>query len=50
MKTVLSTLVVALSLAAVAPALAQDAATTKAACEKAKGTWDEASQKCMLPK
>ena len=51
---ILSTAIVAgLLLAFTAPAFAEDAPaapTTKADCEKAKGTWDDATSKCTLPK
>ena len=51
MKTLLSITAVALALAVTAPAFAQEAApVTKADCQKAKGLWDEATQKCILPK
>ena len=51
MKTLLSMSAVALALSLTAPAFAQDAApVTKADCQKAKGLWDEASQKCILAK
>jgi hypothetical protein len=50
--TALSTAIVAgLLVAFSAPAFAQDPApTTKADCEKAKGTWDDATSKCTMPK
>jgi hypothetical protein len=51
MKTFISLLVLALATAFTAPAFAQEPApTTKADCEKAKGTWDDATSKCTLPK
>ena len=51
MKTILSLTALGLALAVAAPAFAQDAApVTKADCQKAKGLWDEATQKCILPK
>jgi hypothetical protein len=52
MKTFVSLLVLALATAFTAPAFAQETAApaTKADCEKAKGTWDDATSKCTLPK
>jgi hypothetical protein len=51
MKTVISLLVLTLATAFTAPAFAQDPApTTKADCEKAKGTWDEKTMTCTMPK
>ena len=51
MRTLASLLVLALATAFTAPAFAQDPApTTKADCEKAKGTWDEKTSMCTLPK
>jgi hypothetical protein len=50
---ILSTAIVAgLLLAFTAPAFAADAPApaTKADCDKAKGTWDDATSKCTLPK
>jgi hypothetical protein len=50
---ILSTAIVAgLVLAFSAPAFAEDAPapTTKADCEKAKGTWDDATSKCTVKK
>ena len=49
----LSTVIVAgLLVAFTAPAFAEDAPApaTKADCEKAKGTWDDATSKCTMPK
>jgi hypothetical protein len=52
MKTFVSLLVLTLATAFTAPAFAQETAApaTKADCEKAKGTWDDATSKCTLPK
>ena len=52
MKTILSLSALALALAVTAPAFAQDAGVpvTKADCQKAKGLWDEVTQKCILSK
>jgi hypothetical protein len=51
MKTVISLLVLTLATAFTAPAWALDPApTTKADCEKAKGTWDEKTMTCTMPK
>ena len=51
MKIIASILVLALATAFTAPAFAQDATpTTKADCEKAKGTWDEKTMTCTMPK
>ena len=50
---ILSTAIVAgLVLAFSAPAFAEDAPapTTKADCDKAKGTWDDATSKCTVKK
>ena len=49
---ILSTAIVAgLLVALTVPAFAQDPApTTKADCEKAKGTWDDATSKCTPAK
>jgi hypothetical protein len=48
MKTFVSTLALAAAIAVTAPAFAQDAAaaTDKASCDKAGGTWDDAAKKC----
>lgn len=49
MKTLVSSFAIALALAFAAPAsFAGDAskATTKAECDKAGGTWDDAASKC----
>jgi hypothetical protein len=51
MKTFISLLVLALATAFTAPAFAQEPApTTKADCEKAMGTWDDATSKCTMKK
>jgi hypothetical protein len=52
MKTVISTLAVALALAFTGPAFAGDVtkATNKADCEKAGGTWDTTANKCAEKK
>jgi hypothetical protein len=51
MKTFISLLALTLATAFTAPAFAQEPAPmTKADCEKAKGTWDDATSKCTLPK
>lgn len=52
MKGLLSLLVLALAVAFTAPAFAADPAapTTKADCDKAKGTWDDATSKCTVKK
>jgi hypothetical protein len=52
MKSLVLLLVVGLAVAFTAPALAQETAapTTKADCEKAKGTWDDATYKCTMKK
>jgi hypothetical protein len=48
MKTLVSGFALALALAFTGPAFAQDAAaaTDKASCDKAGGTWDDAAKKC----
>jgi hypothetical protein len=48
MKTLISTFALALALAFTGPAFAGDVtkATTKADCDKAGGTWDDAMKKC----
>jgi hypothetical protein len=48
MKMLVSGLALALALAFTGPAFAQDAAaaTDKASCDKAGGTWDDAAKKC----
>jgi hypothetical protein len=51
MKTIISLLVLGFATAFTAPAFAQDPApTTKADCDKAKGTWDEKTMTCTLKK
>jgi hypothetical protein len=51
MKVVISLLTLGLAVAFTAPAFAQDPApTTKADCEKAKGTWDEKTGTCTVAK
>ena len=51
MKTIIALVVLTLATVFTAPAFAQEPApTTKADCEKAKGTWDDATSKCTLPK
>jgi hypothetical protein len=52
MKSLVSLLVVGLAVAFTAPAFAQETAApaTKADCEKAKGTWDDATSKCTMKK
>jgi hypothetical protein len=52
MKSLITLLVVGLAVASTAPAFAQDTAapTTKAECDKAKGTWDDATKKCTVKK
>jgi hypothetical protein len=51
-KILSTAVVVGLLVAFSAPAFAEDAPapTTKADCEKAKGTWDDATSKCTMPK
>ena len=52
-KMLSAAIVTGFLLALTAPAFAEDAPaapTTKADCEKAKGTWDDATSKCTLPK
>ena len=48
MKTFVSAFAFAFALAFTGPAFAQDAAaaTDKASCDKAGGTWDDAAKKC----
>jgi len=48
MKMLVSGFAFALALAFTGPAFAQDAAaaTDKASCDKAGGTWDDAAKKC----
>ena len=48
MKMLLSVFALAMTLAFAGPAFAQDAAaaTDKASCDKAGGTWDDAAKKC----
>lgn len=51
MKALISLLALGLAVAFTAPAFAQDPApTTKADCEKAKGTWDEKTSTCTVKK
>ena len=51
MKGLISLLVLGLAVAFTAPAFAEDPApATKADCEKAKGTWDDATSKCTVKK
>jgi hypothetical protein len=51
MKTLSLAVITGLLLAVSAPAFAEDPApTTKADCEKAKGTWDDATSKCTVKK
>ena len=52
MKTLASTLALALALAFAGPAFAGDVTTakTRADCEKAGGTWDAATSKCSEKK
>ena len=52
MKGLLSMLAVALALAATGPAFAGDVtkATTKAACDKAGGMWNDAKKMCSEKK
>ena len=52
MKTLLSTLALALALGSAMPAFAGDVTTAKNAadCEKAGGTWDAATSKCSEKK
>ena len=52
MKGLVRLLVVGLAVALTAPAFAQETAApaTKADCEKAKGTWDDATSKCTMKK
>jgi hypothetical protein len=48
MKTVISSLVLAVALAFTGPAFAGDVtkATDKASCDKAGGVWDDSAKKC----
>jgi hypothetical protein len=48
MKTFVSLVALAVAIAVTGPAFAQDAAaaTDKASCDKAGGTWDDAAKKC----
>ena len=53
MKSLIPLLVLGLAVAFTAPAFAEDAPaapTTKADCDKAKGTWDDATSKCTVKK
>jgi len=52
MRTLISTLAVAVALAFTGPAFAGDVtkATDKASCDKAGGTWDETAKKCSEKK
>ena len=52
MKSLVPLLVVGLAVAFTAPAFAQETAapTTKADCEKAKGTSDDSTYKCTVKK
>lgn len=53
MKGLIPFLVFGLAVAFTAPAFAEDAPaapTTKADCEKAMGTWDDATSKCTVKK
>jgi ABC-type Fe2+-enterobactin transport system substrate-binding protein len=52
MKTLSLAVITGLLLAVSAPAFAADPATptTKADCEKAKGTWDDATKACLVNK
>ena len=52
MKTLISTLAVALALAFTGPAFAGDVtkATDKASCDKAGGVWDDTAKKCSEKK
>jgi hypothetical protein len=51
MKTIIALVVLTLATVFTAPAFAQEPApTTKADCEKAKGTWDEKTMTCTLKK
>ena len=51
MKGLIPLLALGLAVGFTAPAFAQDAPapTTKADCETAKGTWDDATSTCTLP-
>jgi hypothetical protein len=49
MKTILSLSTIAFALVLGTPSFAQTPMpTTKADCEKAKGTWDDASKRCVV--
>jgi len=53
MKTLLALLAFSVAVAFTAPAFAEDAPAapmTKADCDKAKGTWDDATSKCTVKK
>jgi hypothetical protein len=52
MKTLLALLALSVAVAFTVPAFAEDAPapTTKADCDKAKGTWDDATSKCTVKK
>ena len=51
MKTIIALVVLTLATVFTAPAFAQEPApTTKADCEKAKGTWDEKTMTCTMKK
>jgi hypothetical protein len=52
MKTLISTLAVALALVFTGPAFAGDVtkATDKASCDKAGGTWEDTAKKCSEKK
>jgi hypothetical protein len=52
MKGLIPLLVLGLAVAFTAPAFAQDAPApaTKADCDKAKGTWDDATSTCTVKK
>ena len=52
MKTLSLTVITGLLLAVAAPVFAEDAPApaTKADCDKAKGTWDDATSKCTVKK
>jgi ABC-type Fe2+-enterobactin transport system substrate-binding protein len=51
-KLLTTAIVTGLLLAFTAPAFAEDAPApaTKADCDKAKGTWDDATSKCTVKK
>jgi hypothetical protein len=52
MKGLIPLLALGLAIAYTAPAFAEDAPApaTKADCDKAKGTWDDATSKCTVKK